>query len=84
MPTGSPGTTKIAAISDAVRALREAGGYLPNLQGQIDALIEGLKAGLKSPPSGSPGGPAVPGEPSPLGTPPPMPDPVPQSGTSPL
>jgi len=80
VPTGSPGTTKIAAASAAADALREAQGFFPELQPQINALLDAMKSAAAPKAAGKPGGPAAPGEPAPLGTPPPDPGAIDLSG----
>jgi hypothetical protein len=66
VPTGALGSAKKASADQAVMALREAASNFPNLQAQIDALIDALKAGSKAP-----GPKQTLGQPSPVGTPPP-------------
>ncbi len=63
MPTGDASTTKKAAGDEAILALRNLQGFVPNLSRDIDAMVDKIKNAVKPPANP---GPAV-GEPGPPG-----------------
>lgn len=63
MPTGDASTTKKAAGDQAILALRNLQGFVPNLSRDIDAMVDKIVKAVKPPANP---GPAV-GEPGPPG-----------------